>query len=59
MQPIPQDWIWLDALSGPIDEDLVRAAEDQPATQFRTGYYMLAAWVDRRRRPPFYVAEQS
>jgi len=59
VQPIPQDWTWLDALSGPIDEDFVRAAEDQPATQFRTGSYMLTAWEDRRRRPPFCVAELS
>lgn len=46
VQPMPHDWTWLDALSGPIDEDFVRAAEDQPATQFRTGSYMLAAWED-------------
>ena len=34
-QPIAQDWTWLDALSGPIDEDFVHAADDQPATQDR------------------------
>jgi antitoxin VapB len=30
-QPIAQDWTWLDALSGPIDEDVVRAADEKPA----------------------------
>jgi hypothetical protein len=35
MQPMPHDWTWLDALSGPIDEDFVHAADDQPATQDR------------------------
>jgi antitoxin VapB len=30
-QPIAQDWTWLDALSGPIDEDVVRAVDEKPA----------------------------
>lgn len=30
-QLIAQDWTWLDALSGPIDEDFVRAVDEKPA----------------------------
>jgi antitoxin VapB len=31
LEPIATDWTWLDALSGPIDEDVVRAADEKPA----------------------------
>jgi hypothetical protein len=26
-----EDWAWLDALVGPLDDDFVRAATEQPA----------------------------
>jgi hypothetical protein len=29
-KPIPTDWAWLDALSGPVDEDFSEAAMEQP-----------------------------
>ena len=69
-QPIAQDWTWLDALSGPIDEDVVRAVDEKPAELDRPELdqlvdlsprmpYMLTAWEDRRRRPPFCLAELS
>jgi antitoxin VapB len=35
LEPIPQDWAWLDDLMGPLDEDLARAAIEQPAQQDR------------------------
>jgi antitoxin VapB len=35
LEPIPQDWTWLDALMGPLDEDFARAATEQPPPQDR------------------------
>jgi antitoxin VapB len=35
LEPIPADWAWLDALSGPLDADFVEAAEAQPPMQER------------------------
>ncbi|MRD46503.1 AbrB/MazE/SpoVT family DNA-binding domain-containing protein [Caenimonas koreensis DSM 17982] len=37
LEPIPQDWAWLDALAGQIDADFVKAIEEQPAPQERPG----------------------
>ncbi|WP_395689044.1 antitoxin [Caenimonas koreensis] len=37
LEPIPQDWAWLDALTGQIDADFVKAIEEQPAPQERPG----------------------
>ena len=31
----PKSWAWLDALSGPLDPDMVKAALDQPMDQDR------------------------
>ena len=33
LEPIAQDWAWLDALMGPLDDDFVQAATEQPAEQ--------------------------
>ncbi|MBI4755772.1 MAG: AbrB/MazE/SpoVT family DNA-binding domain-containing protein [Betaproteobacteria bacterium] len=35
LEPIPTDWAWLDALTGPVDADLQQAAAEQPAPQER------------------------
>jgi len=35
LEPIAQDWAWLDALIGPLDDDFVQAASEQPAAQER------------------------
>ena len=35
LEPIAVDWSWLDALSGPLDEDFEQAAEQGPAPQER------------------------
>lgn len=35
LEPIPADWGWLDALSGPLDADFRQAATEQPAMQER------------------------
>lgn len=38
---MPHDWTWLDALSGPIDEDVVRAVDEQPTAPDRTEIHQL------------------
>ena len=35
LEPIAKDWAWLDALAGPLDDDFVKAATEQPAEQKR------------------------
>lgn len=35
LEPIPDDWAWLDALVGPVDEDFRRAVAEQPAPEER------------------------
>ncbi|GES42919.1 AbrB family transcriptional regulator [Rhizobium dioscoreae] len=35
LEPIPEDWDWLEAVTGPIDDDFVEAATEQPAEQQR------------------------
>lgn len=35
LEPVPQDWSWLDALVKPLDEDFVDAATEQPPEQER------------------------
>jgi antitoxin VapB len=35
LEPIPTDWSWLDALSGPLDADFCEAAMEQPPAQER------------------------
>jgi antitoxin VapB len=35
LEPLADDWGWLDALAGPLDEDFVRAVNEQPQPQER------------------------
>ena len=35
LEPVAKDWNWLDVIVGPLDEDFVKAATDQPADQER------------------------
>ncbi len=35
MEPLPDDWNWLDAFAGRLDEDLIEAALQQPETPDR------------------------
>ena len=35
LEPIPTDWVWLDALAGTLDADFVQAVAAQPAPQER------------------------
>lgn len=35
LEPVPEDWAWLDALVGRLDEDAANAAEDDPGEQQR------------------------
>lgn len=35
LEPIATDWVWLDALAGPLDEDFKQAAAEQPAAEAR------------------------
>jgi antitoxin VapB len=35
LEPVADDWSWLDALAGPLDEDFVRAVAEQPPSQER------------------------
>ncbi|TWB50105.1 antitoxin VapB [Rhizobium sp. ERR 922] len=35
LEPIPEDWDWLEAVTGPVDDDFVEAATEQPAEQQR------------------------
>jgi antitoxin VapB len=35
LEPIPQDWAWLDAIVGDLDKDFVDAAAEEPPPQAR------------------------
>ena len=35
LEPIAHDWAWLDPIVGPLDDDFVRSACEQPAEQER------------------------
>jgi antitoxin VapB len=35
LEPVADDWSWLDALLGRLDDDFVRAAEERPPEQER------------------------
>jgi len=35
LEPIAKDWNWLDAIVGPVDDDFVNAANEQPDDQKR------------------------
>lgn len=42
LEPIAQDWAWLDALVGPLDDDFQQAASEPPAEQERPELDFLA-----------------
>jgi antitoxin VapB len=33
LEPVADDWAWLDAIAGKLDEDFVEAVKEQPAEQ--------------------------
>ncbi|MBI2383736.1 MAG: antitoxin [Gammaproteobacteria bacterium] len=35
LEPVPESWDWLDAISGRLDQDFVGAVEEKPQTQER------------------------
>ncbi|MGA8615017.1 MAG: type II toxin-antitoxin system VapB family antitoxin [Xanthobacteraceae bacterium] len=35
LEPLADDWSWLDAIAGQIDDDFVRAVEEQPQQEER------------------------
>ncbi len=35
LEPLAEDWSWLDALAGQLDEDFVQAVNEQPEPQER------------------------
>jgi antitoxin VapB len=35
LEPLSDDWSWLDAIAGQLDEDFVRAVEERPRQQER------------------------
>lgn len=35
LEPVTEGWAWLDRLIGPVDEDFVRAAGEEPSEQRR------------------------
>ena len=35
LEPVPDSWEWLDALVGPLDDDFVTAAREQPGPSER------------------------
>ena len=35
LEPIPQDWRWLDGITGPLDDDFVSAATEKQTVQDR------------------------
>lgn len=37
LEPIAEDWTWLDAISGPLDRDFVEAVLEKPGEQKRAG----------------------
>ena len=37
LEPIKGDWDWLDAVTGPVDDDFAEAALEQPRPQERPG----------------------
>ena len=37
LEPIAQDWIWLDQISGPLDDDFLSATKEETIEQARPG----------------------
>ena len=35
LEPLPEDWSWLDTISRPIDEDFLEAVAERPDDQIR------------------------
>jgi antitoxin VapB len=35
LEPVAEDWAWLDAIAGKLDDDFIRATEEQPQPQER------------------------
>jgi len=35
LEPLTEDWAWLDAIAGKVDNDFVRATEEEPQEQGR------------------------
>jgi antitoxin VapB len=35
LEPMPENWAWLDALSGPLDDDFAKAAGEKSVPQER------------------------
>jgi antitoxin VapB len=35
LEPIAEDWAWLDAIAGKLDDDFIRAISEQPEQQAR------------------------
>lgn len=35
LEPVPDDWGWLDAIAGKLDDDFVQAVNEQPGHQER------------------------
>jgi antitoxin VapB len=35
LEPVPEDWAWLDAITGQLDEDFIEGANEQPEQQQR------------------------
>lgn len=36
LEPVTEDWAWLDAVTGKLDEDFVSGASEQPEQQARS-----------------------
>jgi antitoxin VapB len=41
LEPVADNWSWLDSLAGKLDEDFVQAADEQPKPQERPALDML------------------
>jgi antitoxin VapB len=35
LEPMAEDWTWLDSVAGKLDEDFVQAVDEQPEPQLR------------------------
>jgi len=35
LEPVPDDWSWLDAIAGKLDDDFIEAVNEQPQPQDR------------------------
>jgi antitoxin VapB len=35
LEPMAEDWTWLDSIAGKLDEDFVHAVDEQPKPQLR------------------------